>query len=77
MLRAAAAALNAGAPAAPLLAEAEAGLLAAGFARVDYLELRDEETLAALDRSAPGARLFVAAWLGKTRLIDNLALPAA
>ena len=75
-LRAAAVALKAGAPATPLLAEAETSLLAAGFARVDYLELRHEETLAALDRSALGARLFVAAWLGKTRLIDNLGLAA-
>lgn len=76
-LRTTAAALKSGNPAAPLLAEAKASLLAAGFTRVDYLELRDEETLTDLSHAAPGARLFVAVWLGKARLIDNLALAAA
>lgn len=49
-------------------------ILEAGFAQVDYLELRDALSLvpmAALDREA---RLFVAARLGTTRLIDNLAV---
>jgi pantoate--beta-alanine ligase len=40
---------------------------------VDYLEVRDAETLRP---AAPGAgrplRVLVAAWLGKTRLIDNV-----
>ncbi len=77
-LRATAMALKSGGgPAAPLLAQAETSLLAAGFTRVDYFELRDGETLGDLTHAAPGARLFVAAWLGKTRLIDNLALAAA
>jgi len=46
----------------------------AGFAKVDYLDAVDAETLApllVLDR--PG-RLLAAAWLGKTRLIDNIEL---
>jgi pantoate--beta-alanine ligase len=52
-----------------------AELLRAGFAKLDYLDLRDAETLQPLvDRSRPG-RALVAAWLGKTRLIDNQALP--
>lgn len=51
-------------------------LLAAGFEKIDYLEARD---VANLDRLGPGAiqepaRLLVAAWLGKTRLIDNIAV---
>lgn len=49
-------------------------ILAAGFDTVDYLELRDARSLTpmtALDREA---RLFVAARLGATRLIDNLAV---
>lgn len=50
-----------------------ANLTSAGF-KVDYLELRASGTLAALDVFQPPARLLVAAWLGKTRLIDNMAL---
>lgn len=55
------------------LAEGVAALTQAGF-KVDYLELRASGTLASLDAFAPPARLLVAAWLGKTRLIDNIAL---
>ncbi|MEI7608717.1 MAG: pantoate--beta-alanine ligase [Rhodospirillaceae bacterium] len=72
----AAGALAGGGPAAPVLAEAAARLLAAGFARVDYVDLRDAETLAPQDRLVRPARLLAAAWLGKARLIDNIpALP--
>ena len=50
-------------------------LLAAGFAKIDYLEVRDAETLAPYEPGSgrPG-RVLVAAWLGKTRLIDNCAV---
>ncbi len=44
----------------------------AGFAPIDYLELRDAETLAPIDRLERRARAFVAAHLGDVRLIDNL-----
>ena len=48
-----------------------ARLIEADFA-VDYVELRDAETLAAVaDLHAP-ARLLAAARIGRTRLIDNL-----
>lgn len=51
---------------------AKKGALAAiGFA-VEYLDLRDAETLAALTHYQKPARLFVAAKLGTTRLIDNI-----
>jgi pantoate--beta-alanine ligase len=54
--------------------EALRQLLAAGFTSVDYVAVRDAETLAAIgDLSAP-ARILVAARLGKTRLIDNMAV---
>ncbi len=45
----------------------------AGFTKVDYVEIRDAETLAAFDRKSnrPG-RVLAAAWLRKTRLIDNI-----
>ena len=48
-------------------------LLAGGFAKVDYLEVRDAETLDPPRPSRP-ARVLAAAWLGRTRLIDNVAL---
>ncbi len=48
-------------------------LLAAGFTRVDYLELRDAEDLAPLDHVGERpARLLAATLLGGTRLIDNV-----
>lgn len=55
-------------------AEAEAArhLLAAGFTRVDYVAMRDAETLAPISALSRPARIFAAAWLGKTRLIDNM-----
>jgi len=50
---------------------------AAGF-KVDYLDVRDAETLGALESGASRPRrVLAAAWLGKTRLIDNVAVPAA
>jgi pantoate--beta-alanine ligase len=54
-------------------------LAAAGFGPVDYLEVRDSDTLAPIEGAlAPGrkARLLAAAFLGKTRLIDNIAAAA-
>jgi pantoate--beta-alanine ligase len=55
------------------IAEGTAALTAAGFA-LDYLEVRDAETLqpAAGDVRSP-LRVLVAARLGRTRLIDNVA----
>jgi pantoate--beta-alanine ligase len=61
-----------GAEAAPVLAEAGERLLAAGFASIDYLELRDAGTLVPLERACRPGRLLVAAWLGRARLIDNI-----
>tara|TARA_B100001142_G_scaffold318756_1_gene361295 strand:+ start:872 stop:1708 length:837 start_codon:yes stop_codon:yes gene_type:complete len=47
-------------------------LLQAGFTFVDYLSIRETETFSeAKDISRP-ARVLVAAFLGKTRLIDNV-----
>jgi pantoate--beta-alanine ligase len=47
-------------------------LLAAGFRSVDYVEVRRADDLARFDGAidAP-ARVLAAAWLGRTRLIDN------
>ncbi|MBM3565114.1 MAG: pantoate--beta-alanine ligase [Alphaproteobacteria bacterium] len=56
-------------------AEAEraavAALTKAGFARVDYVAVRDAETLEANPPSGRPRRVLAAAWLGQTRLIDN------
>ena len=68
-----AAALAAGGPAASLLAAAVERLQGAGFHPVDYVELRDAETLAPLAAVADRpARLLAAAFLGAVRLIDNV-----
>jgi len=61
-----------GADVASALADGVRDLLAAGFASVDYLELRDARTLEPLQTLDREARLFVAARVGTTRLIDNL-----
>lgn len=47
-------------------------LLASGFARADYVEVRDAATLAAVEHPKDPARILAAVWLGRTRLIDNL-----
>jgi pantoate--beta-alanine ligase len=54
------------------LVRGDTALRAAGFA-VEYLELRDAETLAPRTSAAGApARIFAAAHLGRTRLIDNM-----
>ncbi|RCK47931.1 pantoate--beta-alanine ligase [Thalassospira profundimaris] len=64
-----------GAALAPLLAKGREDILAAGFAPIDYLEVRDAETLELMnDTVKKPARIFVAARLGKARLIDNHAI---
>ncbi len=49
-----------------------AAVLAAGFDSIDYIELRDAQTLAPVDAPANPARLLAAAWLDGVRLIDNI-----
>jgi pantoate--beta-alanine ligase len=68
--------LHAGARVSEAEAEALAALKAAGFARIDYVEVRGADDLA---RFGPGpvdgpARVLAAAALGRTRLIDNMAV---
>lgn len=57
----------------PALAEGRKALESAGF-RVDYLTVRDQETLG--DPAAGPLIVLGAAWLGRARLIDNIPLPA-
>jgi pantoate--beta-alanine ligase len=51
-----------------------AALRSAGFDPVDYLEVRDARTLAAVTDRARPLRVLAAARLGVTRLIDNVAV---
>lgn len=55
------------------LAKGISDLTVSGF-KVEYLELCDGATLEPLSELEDEARLLVAAWLGKTRLIDNIAV---
>ena len=60
-------------PVSDVLAKAVIYLTEHGF-KVEYLELCDSSSLAPLSELKEDARLLVAAWLGKTRLIDNISV---
>lgn len=56
-----------------LIEQAEEQLKSSGFDRVDYVAIRDPLSLQpVMHLSEQGAVVLVAAWLGNTRLIDNL-----
>jgi pantoate--beta-alanine ligase len=76
-LTAAAAALSAGAELDGVLTAVRGRIAEAGFGAIDYVELRDGETLAPITRIERPARLLAAAWLGKARLIDNVSVQSA
>jgi pantoate--beta-alanine ligase len=64
----------------PALQQGLAALHDAGFDPIDYLEVRDRETLAPLGKGPAAVqrgRVFAAAFLGDTRLIDNIAIEPA
>ncbi len=52
--------------------EAAEAIRAAGFDRVEYIELRDAETLMPSDDPARPRRMLAACWLDGVRLIDNI-----
>jgi pantoate--beta-alanine ligase len=56
------------------LVKARFKLEAAGF-RVDYVSVRCPETLKTLEGPVRQARVLAAAYLGQTRLIDNVPVP--
>ncbi|PWR18462.1 pantoate--beta-alanine ligase [Zavarzinia aquatilis] len=66
--------LRSGVDAAPILEAGRIRLMKAGFREVQYLDLADASTLAPLERADRPARLLVAALVGATRLIDNMAV---
>ena len=75
-----AAELGAGEAVEAVLAAARRCLETAGF-RIDYLDIRDSQTLQSPAPDGPlrtpsRHRIFAAAYLGDTRLIDNLSIAA-
>ena len=76
-MKAAAAAVAQGARIDEAERSAVEALKAAGFGQVDYVEVREAGDLSRLGPGPIGdatGRILVAAWLGKTRLIDNMAV---
>lgn len=65
--------VTAGAPIEDACADASHELDEAGFSSIDYIAVRDAETLDTASAGRP-LRVLAAAWLGKTRLIDNVAV---
>lgn len=69
--------IEAGMPLREATETAKRAILAAEFASIDYVEARRADTLAPFGSDAApvgvGGRLLVAARLGRTRLIDNMA----
>ena len=59
-----------------IIASAKENLLKKGFEKIDYLEIRTEENLTAIDeiKNLPtkDLRIFAAVYLENIRLIDNL-----
>tara|TARA_B100001123_G_scaffold449859_1_gene617169 strand:- start:1759 stop:2628 length:870 start_codon:yes stop_codon:yes gene_type:complete len=53
---------------------AENELLEAGFDRIDYITIRDSQSLEQLNKVEKPSRALAAVWLGKTRLIDNISI---
>ena len=70
-LAACATAIKSGTPIPQATATATSTVLAAGFKSVDYIAVRDANTLADPSAASP-LRILAAAWLGRTRLIDNI-----
>ncbi len=63
-----------GDPIGPVLANLKKRLIDAGFGSVDYAEVRTGADLKPTSEMSPENRLFVAARIGGTRLIDNMPL---
>jgi len=73
----AAQAIAEGADVAEALDKARARLEGAGFEAIDYIDLRDAQTLVPMTLLDRPARLLAAAKIGRTRLIDNLPVERA
>ncbi len=77
-LRDAATAIEAGKSISKAIKQAEKDIAKAGLGPINYVAVRDAETLEELGtdtlKEGVSARILTAAWMGKTRLIDNLPL---
>jgi pantoate--beta-alanine ligase len=74
-LAAAAARVRAGDPIDAVEHETATALISDGFDSVDYVAVRDADSLAPVQQGvAASLRILAAAWLGRTRLIDNMAV---
>ena len=72
IMRETAQAMRGGVAVAAALQDAREAIVAAGFHRLEYLELCSAEGLQPITSLDEPARLLVAAWLGDVRLIDNI-----
>lgn len=67
----------AGGPVNKAIDVASRDLLAAGFTKIDYIAVRDAQTLGPFEpEQGRDGRVLAAAWLGTTRLIDNVGVGA-
>jgi pantoate--beta-alanine ligase len=74
-MRTAIGSIEAGGDVAQALATLKATLVSGGFTSIDYAELCNADSLAPIARlGGAAARLLVAARIGRTRLIDNMAV---
>ena len=73
-LHAAAEAIEAGEPIDSALEQARISIGEAGFDPIDYVALVDPATLEPVNQASGKMRLIAAATMGKTRLIDNVAV---
>ncbi|MEM5516919.1 pantoate--beta-alanine ligase [Henriciella sp. AS95] len=77
-LHRAAARIRIGVPVHEAVREARGSILGAGFSKLDYVSAVDPATLQDLPdgplEKDQGCRLLAAAWMGSTRLIDNIGL---
>jgi pantoate--beta-alanine ligase len=63
--------------AAKLIIEGQEELTREKSVRLDYFEVVNPESLEPVESIANGALVAVAAWVGETRLIDNVAIPSS
>lgn len=63
-----------GTPEAQVTARAARAVMAEGFESVEYIDLRDAETLGPVTDPTRPIRMLAAAWLDGVRLIDNIAV---